>query len=1189
MFKAVDSRVSFPELEERILAFWKTHDVFRRSVEERPAEKLFTFYEGPPTANGRPGIHHVLSRVFKDLIPRYKTMQGYRVPRKAGWDTHGLPVELEVEKRLGLKSKQAIEEFGIAQFNAECKASVSLYVDEWTRLSERIAFWADFDHPYVTWHNDYIETCWWIFKQMWEHGGVYQDYRVTPHCPRCGTSLSDHEVAQGYEDDTADPSVYVKFGVVQDEWARLGHPQVAKESGEVISLVAWTTTPWTLPGNVAVAVKADADYGVYELATGEQVVVATALAETVLGLAAVPRLVIRGSRLLGLQYEPLYRPETLDLSNMKRFERGIPVDTNFDYIPLQEDAAEAKAIDTMMARLTPLRPGDEIPPRRVVPAQFVSLDDGTGIVHIAPAFGAEDFELGRRELLLFAQPVDLRGVMAEGLPGAGKFVKDADKDVVRDLTERGLLLKSGTIKHTYPFCWRCHTPLLYYAKPSWYINTRSKKKSLLEGNQQINWYPEHLKNGRFGNWLENNVDWAFSRERYWGTPLPFWVCEDTEDADGATRPGCGQVTCVGSVSDLRKWAVDAEKAASLTDLHRPYIDEILIHCQQPWPELVESKDGTEEEVSCRGIARRVPEVADAWFDSGAMPYAQWHYPFENVAEFERSFPADYICEAIDQTRGWFYTLHAEATMLKAAEAVPEGISFRNVICLGHILDEQGRKMSKHIGNVVAPWEVIDLHGADATRWYMYAASPAGSPRRFSARLVEEGLRQFLLTLWNTYSFFVSYANIDEADPRTPPTGAVPEIDRWLLSELNALILKVTAELEAYDPTDAARAIQEFVDDLSNWYVRRSRRRFWRGVSESDSDKQSAYHTLWTALVTLSKLLAPFTPFIAEELWQNLVRSIDAEAPESVHLAGWATLVPLDPKQHPFSLNPLTYVYSDPDTGETHDPTPHFTDPALMERMQAVKRVCSLGRAARSKAGLKVRQPVQSVLFKAPATSVTRLVLNHHREMILEELNAKEIVGIGSPSSNAQSHLPFVDVAVVGEVVVKPNLPVLGPKFGAKLGAIRAALAKLPGHEVEDALRRNGSVELAEAGVTLERDDLLQPEFVAKAGYAAASESGYTVAITTTLTPELEDEGLARELVRRIQDMRREAGFALADRITVWYSGGVDLARVMGSHGGYIRAETLSTELVEGAPPADAFTAEHDLEGVTATLAVRRNR
>jgi isoleucyl-tRNA synthetase len=1078
--------VSFPDLEARILEFWREKQIFRRSVEERPEGRLFVFYEGPPTANARPGIHHVLSRVFKDLIPRYKTMRGYRVPRKAGWDTHGLPVELEIEKELGLKSKLEIEAYGIAAFNQRCKESVSRYVEEWTQLSERIAFWADMEHPYVTWHNEYIETGWWIFKRLWDHGYIYHDYRVTPHCPRCGTSLSDHEVSQGYEENTPDPSVYIKFRVTDEALFKRGHPK-GMPFNDRMRIIAWTTTPWTLPGNVALAVKEDAEYGVYQR-DDEMQVVAKALAERVYGEEVTPVMVLPGRMLVGLEYEPLYEPEKLG--------PGV----------MQFDADR---------RLRPLAKASEAAGRRrIIAADYVSLDDGTGIVHIAPAFGSEDFEEGKRHRLLFAQPIDLRGIMAAGLPGEGKFAKEADKDVIRDLESRGQMLRSETIKHTYPFCWRCKTPLLYYAKPSWYIRTTKQRENLLSGNERINWYPEHIKNGRFGNWLENNIDWAVSRERYWGTPLPFWRCES-----------CNEAACVGSRAELAERAVDQEQARALDDLHRPYIDEILLRCEK-----------------CGGDMQRVPEVADAWFDSGAMPYAQWHYPFENEDEFLRYFPADYICEAIDQTRGWFYTLHAEATLLKATEAVPDGISYRNVICLGHIQDEKGRKMSKSLGNAIDPWEPINLHGADAVRWYMYTASPAGSSRRFSANLVEEGLRRFLLTLWNTYSFFVSYANIDKVDPRTAPDSEAPELDRWLLSELNALILKVTDELEAYDPTDAGRAIEGFVDDLSNWYVRRSRRRFWRGASETDDDKRWAYYTLYSALTTVAKLLAPFTPFVAEELWQNLIRSVDADAPESVHLAEWPA-------------------------------ADHARiDPGLNAETQLAKRVCSLGRAARAKAGIKVRQPVAKVLVKA-RNPEEATALRRNEQLVLDELNAKELVLLD-------------DEARVVHFEVKPNLPVLGRKYGGEIAVIRQGLAAMPPGAVADLVRKGQTVPVE--GHDLEPEEiLLEPRDVA--GYAVAVEGGHTVAVTTAITSELADEGLAREVVRRLQDLRRESGFALSDRITTWYSGNAELERVIEAHAAYIQAETLSTEMVGAQAPAEAEgRAEMEIDGMALALGVRRN-
>ena len=1094
LFRPVDPSVSFPELETGILEFWREHDVFRRSIEEKPEDNLFVFYEGPPTANGRPGVHHIMPRVIKDLFARYKTMRGYRVPRKAGWDTHGLPVEIEVEKELGLNSKPEIEAYGIDRFNAKCRESVNRHVGDFEELTERIAFWADMENPYVTYDNDYIETGWWIFKQLWDHGLVYQDYRSTPHCPRCETSLSDHELSQGYQDDVSDPSVYIKFPLPEEARERLGL------DGTATSIVAWTTTPWTLPGNTALAVMDDAAYGLYEH-EGERLIVAEALAESVLGEKRDALQTFRGSELVGLAYEPLYRPEATG-ATVRRFGDD--------------------------GHLRPLEAGEETEGlRRVLVADHVSLEDGTGIVHIAPAFGGEDFEDGKAHGLLFAQPIDTHGTMAEGLPGEGQFAKDADREVIRDLEERGLLLRSERIKHTYPFCWRCDSPLLYYAKPSWYIRTTAQRERLLSGNARINWQPDHIKRGRFGNWLENNIDWAVSRERYWGTPLPFWACGE-----------CSNVTVVGSRAELAERAVDRAAAEGLDDLHRPYIDAIALRCDA---------DG------CDGEMRRIPEVADAWFDSGAMPYAQWHYPFENQDEFDRAFPADFICEAIDQTRGWFYTLHAEAALLNAAEATPEEISYRNVICHGHILDEDGVKMSKSRGNVIEPFDLLDELGADAVRWYIYASAPVGSSRRFSVRLMNESLRRFQLTLWNVYSFFVSYANIDGLDPRERPEGEPPELDRWLLSELNALTERVTAGLDDYDPTVASRAIEAFVDDLSNWYVRRSRRRFWRGVSGDDADKRSAYFTLHTALTTLARLLAPFTPFLAEELWGNLARSVDGDAPESVHLADWPEPVALVPG------------------GDL------FVDESLNAETQLVKRVASMGRAARAKASIKVRQPLAEVLVR-PRDDAEAAVLARQEALLLEELNVKALSTLE-------------DEAGIVTFEIKPNLQVLGPRLGSELPSVRAALGALSEQEVVAALEANGPVTVVGHQFTVGRPGDSSPDVIVdmreRDGFAFVSEGPYTVAVTTAISAELADEGIARELVRHLQDLRREADFELSDRITSWCAGGETIARVLAAHGDYVKGETLSVELFAEAPPEDAQQTTFKLDGVDVVAGVRR--
>lgn len=1079
IFEPVSSRVRFPDVEARVLDFWRKNDVFRKSVESRPANKIFSFYEGPPTANGMPGIHHVLARVFKDAIPRYKTMQGFRVPRKGGWDTHGLPVEVEVEKQLNLHSKTEIETYGVEEFNRQCKESVFRYVEAWERLTERIGFWVDLAEAYVTYRDSYIETGWWIMKSLWDKGLVFQNYRSTPHCPRCGTSLSSHEVALGYEEGTEDPSVYVKFRV------RPGASPPASlhlSDGVPTAFLAWTTTPWTLPSNSALAVDPNADYSLVEVPDGERLIIATPLVES-----AVPgdrRVVdhLTGSDLVDLSYEALYEPR----------EWGV---------------AASHFVD---GQLTPLEPGAEAPRRRVIGADFVSMEDGTGIVHIAPAFGSDDFEVGRNLNLLYLQPVDLRGQMTGDSPFEGRFVKDADPLIMRDLRDRGLLWRSGTIHHTYPFCWRCGTPLLYYAKPSWYIRTTAVKDRLLSGNEQINWYPDFIKWGRFGDWLENNVDWAVSRERYWGTPIPIWRCDS-----------CPASVCVGSRAELRDRALDVAAVDALPELHRPYVDGVTLRCED-----------------CGGEMRRVPEVLDAWYDSGAMPYGQWHYPFENASEFRQSFPADFICEAIDQTRGWFYSLHAEATLLNFAEQVPAGIAYKNVICLGHILDGNGEKMSKSRGNVVDPWEVIDVHGADATRWYMYVASPAGQPRRFSSDLVGETLRRFLLTLWNTYSFFVTYANIDDFNPSTAARGELTELDRWILSELMTLTKRVTREFDEFDPTEAGRAIQAFVEDLSNWYVRRSRRRFWK--SEADADKLAAQHTLYTCLVTLSKLCAPLIPFTAEALYQNLVRSIDSTAPESVHLAHWPV-----------------------------------TDDALVDQQleadtALVMRLASLGRAARSKAQIKVRQPVGRLLVRTRDAREAE-ALERLKPQLLDELNLKQLELLSDDAS-------FLSYDV------RPNLPRLGPRFGREVGAIAKLLSEMEPRTLADAAQRGETIFVG--GHDLNPEDLLITEKEAP-GFAVVREAGYVAALDTALTPELEDEGLVRELTHRVQSLRRDAGFEIADRIVTYVEGDDEVQRVLREFRDFVSAETLSRELIPGRGGPDAHSETQQIDGRQVTLGVQR--
>jgi isoleucyl-tRNA synthetase len=1006
MFHPVNSRTNFPQLEEKIFILWKEKDVFKRSVEARSQGERFVLYEGPPTANGSPGIHHVLARVFKDVIPRYKTMKGYYSPRTAGWDTHGLPVELEVEKALGLASKKDIEDFGIDKFNARCRESVFSYLKEWEAITERIAFWVDLENAYVTMDNGYIESVWWAIKQMWDKGLIYQGYKVAPHCPRCGTSLSSHEVALGYKDDAEDPSVYIKFRVVRGLLEGLAKDKAAY-------LLAWTTTPWTLPGNTALAVDADADYAVVET-DDEYLVLADACLETA-GLSGAPVAAkVKGSDLVDLRYEPLFSPHEF---GVERWHMGLELKVQ----PAVKDLTYP-----------------------VIAADFVSLDEGTGIVHMAPAYGEVDYEAGIEKGLDFVHTVDLEGNVIGSYPFAGKFVKDADPLVLEELDKKGLLFRSETIRHTYPFCWRCDTPLLYYAKQTWYIRTTAIKDELIARNEEINWYPEHIKRGRFGDWLQNNVDWAFSRERYWGTPLPVWQCDS-----------CGNYECVGSIKELEEKPGFSGFREPL-DLHRPYVDEITFNCPK-----------------CKGKMRRVAEVIDCWFDSGAMPIAQYHYPFENETIFEDGrFPADYISEAVDQTRGWFYSLHAIATLLFNRRC------FDNVICLGHVLDIKGEKMSKAKGNVVEPWAVINSYGADALRWYFLTSTAAGNVYRFDQSMVAELSRRFLSTLWNVYSFFVTYANIDRFTPAGEKFKVEPsELDRWIISELNQLIVEVDKGLDVYNPTEAGRRLEAFVDDLSNWYVRRSRRRFWK--SENDTDKLAAYTTLYQCLVTLSKLMAPLTPFLAEEMYQNLVVSVLADAPDSVHLTDF------------------------PVADESK------IDKRLSDDIRLAMRVCSMGRAARAQAGIKVRQPLAVNYVGIDLKG--RESLERVKPQILEELNVKE----------------------------------------------------------------------------LKYDTVENVAALADEGYVVVGESPCNSAVSLEIPPELEAEGIAREIVRRLQTMRRSAGFDIADHIITYYQGDDYIRQVMADFADYIKQETLSQKLVEGVPDKDVFSQSHKLSGYEIRLGVKR--
>ncbi len=1010
MFKPVKPQQNFPALEEAILKFWKKDNTFQKSLKNRQGKKNFTFYEGPPFANGKPHIGHVIARVFKDIIVRYKTMQGFYVGRKAGWDTHGLPVEMEVEKQLHLGTKTAIEEYGVNNFIKKCRESVFYYRDLWENFTERIGYWLDLKNAYATCTNDYIESVWWVLKQIFEKKLIYKDYKVMPYCPRCGTTLSSHEVAQGYK-LVKDKSIYVKFKL--------------KDRKNTYFLV-WTTTPWTLPGNVALAINPKIIYSEVKVGNERYIIASdrlNILDELLNEDYEIAEEEIKGKDLLNLHYIPPFKFMTPDK-----------------------------------------------PAHYTVAADFVRAEDGTGIVHIAPTFGPDDFLVAKKNNLPMLFPIDDEGkFVKEVLPYYGKFVKDADPLIINDLEKKNLLLASEMTSHTYPFCWRCDTMLLYFAKSSWFIAMSRVRKKLLDNNRKVNWYPEYLKEGRFGNWLEGAIDWAISRERYWGTPLPFWHCEK-----------CGEITCVGSIKELEK--LSGEKLKNL-DLHRPAIDNIEINCPK-----------------CQSKVKRTTEVADCWLDSGSMPYAQWHYPFENQKKFKQSFPADYICEGLDQTRGWFYTLLALSTVLFDQPA------YKNVISLGLILDEKGLKMSKSKGNVVAPYDVIKVTGADALRWYLYTVSNPGNSPRFSANLVSENMRKFMLTLWNTYSFFVTYAKIDKFKQTDKPFKGKPKnkLDRWIISYLNELIKNVTTNLDKYDITRAGREIQKFTDDLSNWYVRRSRRRFWK--SESDSDKKEAYRTLHTVLLELSKLIAPFTPFLADEIYQNLTGK-----KRSVHLANY-------PKANSRLINKK-----------------------LNQEMEQVLAIVNLGRAIRSKTNLKTRQPLLELLI----STKTKLVFGKEgEEMLKGELNVKKIELVKDLN-------PFVTEKI------NLNLKDLGPRLGSGLKAIQIALAK------GDYLLSDGELKVAGCKIATNEFQLFQN---AKDPYALASDDSFTVLMNTKVTEDLKQEGIARDLVRLIQDLRKEAGYHVADRIEVYLeTQSVEIKKAAEKFTDYLKKETLAEKLVFGIP------------------------
>jgi isoleucyl-tRNA synthetase len=998
---AVAPRPDLPALEHDVLALWERHDVFHETLRRRAGAPVWTFYEGPPTANGQPGTHHVEARAFKDVFPRYRTMKGNFVRRKAGWDCHGLPVELEVEKELGLNSKADIEAYGIEEFNAQCRSSVLRYVGAFEELSDRIGFWIDNDDAYRTMDPEYVDSLWWGLKQLWERDLIFEDFRVAPYCARCGTGLSDAEVAMGYQ-TVDDPSITVRFPLADTELAeRMPDLDLG---GRQPSLLIWTTTPWTLVNNAAVVVGPDVGYQLVDH-DGELLIIAAERRDAVLGEDAEVLAELTAEQLAGLHY---HAPFTVT-----------------DY---------------------------ETDQRFVLLDVYVTTSEGTGLVHISPGFGIEDHAIVKREGLDIFIPVDLEGRFTHG-PWTGEFVKDADPGIIRDLQERGLLLRTETYTHTYPFCWRCSRPLIYYAKPSWYIRTTAKREELLANNAGIDWHPEHIRHGRFGNWLENNVDWALSRDRYWGTPLPFWRCDD-----------CDHVEVVGSRAELSE--LTGEDQTDL-DPHRPYVDSVTFPCP-----------------SCGGRTQRVPDVADAWFDSGAMPYAQWGFPHQGQEAFDKHYPADFICEAIDQTRGWFYTLLAESTLLFGDS------SYRTCLCLGHIVDEEGRKMSKSAGNVVDPWELVDQHGADAIRWLMFAEGNPWVNRRVSHELLSDVVRRFLLTLWNTHLFFTSYATIDHFDVTapTPEVSDRPAADRWVLAELAALVETVDDALDRYDITTATKRLERFVDDLSNWYVRRNRRRFWKAVSEDPTDKQAAYATLHTCLATLAQLLAPFVPFLGERLWQDLVVSQDPDAEPSVHLTDFPT------------------------------PNVAWRDEELRQAMATTRRVVELGRQARNDSSVRIRQPLARALVSVPAAE--RAGLTALLPEIAEELNIKRVELSDGTGSLVERRL-------------KPNFRALGPAFQQHAPRVASAISALEPDEAAEvaAQLQDGSAALQidgeEVAITAEMAEVIESP---RTGWAVASDGVSSFALDTELNRELEVEGVARELVRAVNDQRKAAGLELTDRI-----------------------------------------------------------
>ena len=1050
MYQKVDTNLNFVDREKKVEEFWKENHIFEKSMENRKEGETYTFYDGPPTANGKPHIGHVLTRVIKDMIPRYRTMKGYMVPRKAGWDTHGLPVELEVEKKLGLDGKEQIEEYGMEPFIKQCKESVWKYKGMWEDFSSTVGFWADMEHPYVTYYDDYIESEWWALKEIWNKKLLYKGFKIVPYCPRCGTPLSAQEVSQGYK-TVKERSAVVRFKVV----------------GEDAYFLAWTTTPWTLPSNVALCVNPDETYCKVKAADGYTYYMAEALLDKVLGKLAKEE----GEK----AYEVLETYKGTDLEYK-------------EYEPLFACAGEAAAKQKKKAHF-------------VTCDTYVTMSDGTGIVHIAPAFGEDDSRIGRNYDLPFVQFVDGQGNLTKETPYAGIFVKKADPMVLTDLDKEGKLFDAPKFEHEYPHCWRCDTPLIYYARESWFIKMTAVKDDLIRNNNTINWIPESIGKGRFGDWLENVQDWGISRNRYWGTPLNIWQCD------------CGHMHSIGSRQEL--FEMSGDEKAKTVELHRPYIDEITLKCPE-----------------CGGEMHRVPEVIDCWFDSGAMPFAQHHYPFENKELFEQQFPANFISEAVDQTRGWFYSLLAESTLL--FNKAP----YKNVIVLGHVQDENGQKMSKSKGNAVDPFDALNKYGADAIRWYFYINSAPWLPNRFHGKAVVEGQRKFMSTLWNTYAFFVLYANIDNFDPTkyNLEYDQLPVMDKWLLSRLNTTVQAVDNDLANYKIPEAARALQEFVDEMSNWYVRRSRERFW--AKGMEQDKINAYMTLYHALVTIAKTAAPMIPFMTEDMYQNLVRSVDKDAAESIHLCDFPTV------------------------------NEAWIDKDLEADMKELLEIVVLGRACRNTANIKNRQPIGTMYVKAE-----KKMGEFYTDIIADELNVKEV----KFADDVESFISYS---------FKPQLRTVGPKYGKLLGGIKQALTDIDGTAAMNELRTNGVLKLDINGndVELTEEDLLI-ETAQTEGYVSESDGETSVVLDTNLTPELIEEGFVREIISKIQTMRKEAGFEVMDKIVVYAHGNDKIQEVMKAHEDEIKSEVLADEMVLG--ETDGYVKEWNINKEAVTMGVKK--